>query len=314
MMEGHYLQIQNLTKTFKKNIVLSGLNLDIPKGKIIGIIGENGSGKTTLLNILIGYYKPDIGIVLFESKDIFREMYEVEQRFGFATQANAFYDKLSVVENLHYFGRLYNVNKKDLKKRIDELLDFLELKQFKNKLGSQLSTGMQRRLDIACSLIHKPDVLILDEPTEDLDPVLRKEILHLIKKINKEEGTTVIITSHLLEELEDLCDLVGILHHGRIVKVGTPEELEGEYSKEKVVTFELLSQSYAKFLKKLKKRAKIKNIDYIGDKVILTTKDGEKLLKIIPEMVKKNKEKLEYISLDKPSLDLIFEKIIKEGR
>ena len=313
-MEDRYIQIQNLTKIFKKNIVLAGMNLDIPKGKIFGIIGENGSGKTTLLNILIGYYKPDSGLVLFESKDIFSDLSAVEQRFGFATQANAFYDKLSVIENLYYFGRLYNVSKVDLKKRAQELLDFLELTPFKNKLGFQLSTGMQRRLDIACSLIHKPDVLILDEPTEDLDPVLRKQTLNLIRKISKEEGTTVVITSHLLEELQDLCDIVGILHKGRIVKIGSPKELEEEYSKEKVVSFEFASKDYANFLKKIKKGAKIGNIDYIGNKVILTTKDGEKLLRIIPEMARKSKEKLEYLSLDHPSLDLIFEKIVKEGR
>ncbi len=306
-----FIEIKKLTKVFNKKIVLDNITLDLPYNKIIGIIGENGSGKTTLLNTLVGFYKPTKGSVFFQSLDIFKDMRGVETRFGFATQAGSFYPTLTVEENLKYFGRLYNIPRRELKERINKLLNLVELEYAKKSLGGQLSTGMKRRLDIACALIHKPVVLILDEPTEDLDPMLRKELLNLIRRIN-ESGVTIIITSHLLEEVEDLCDMVAILHRGKLMEVGSPTEIEKKYGKSEVVRLELESRNYQAFVKELiKKRAKIQDVDYEGKKILLYTPKGDVLLDQIMKVAKSRRDKVVYVSADKMSLNIIFEIIIR---
>lgn len=306
-----FIEVKNITKIFGKHVVLDDISLDIPYGKIFGIIGENGSGKTTLLNTLIGFYKPTRGTIFFQSLDIFRDMHGVETRFGFATQAGSFYPKLTVEENLWYFGRLYNIPKSELRERIHKLLDLVELTYAKKTLGGELSTGMKRRLDIACALIHKPVVLILDEPTEDLDPLLRKELITLIKRIN-ENGVTVIITSHLLEEVEELCDVIAILHRGRLLKMGSPNAIESEYGKNEVVKLELESKNYQSFVKKLIQHGgKVEDVDYEGQKILIYTPSGNKLLGLIMSLAKSMKEKVNHISVDKMSLNIIFESIVR---
>lgn len=228
MPQPPYIQFLSITKGFNKNVVLDNLSMDIPYGEITGIIGTSGSGKTTILNILIGFIKQTSGKILFQSREVLKDITNVSTIFGFASQGGSFYYELSVQENLMYFGKLYGLKTKDLKKRIDYLLKTLDLEQARKILAKSLSTGMARRLDIACALIHSPKVLILDEPTEDLDPLLRKELIKTLKKI-RDDGTTIILTSHLLTELESLCDKIAILKNGKIVKMDTPSNLKKEY-------------------------------------------------------------------------------------
>ena len=179
MGKEEFIKIDKITKTFGKNKVLNNLELSIPHQGIFGIMGLSGCGKTTLLNILIGYWTPDKGKVLYNAIDILKNKGIMNQMFGFASQAGSVYQKLTVEENMYHFGRMYNMTKKDLKQRVPELLKFIDLEDSKDLTVEQLSTGMFRRLDIACSMIHKPRVLILDEPTSNMDPVLRKRILAL---------------------------------------------------------------------------------------------------------------------------------------
>ena len=226
-----YIEFENISKKFGNTLVLDNLNLSIPYGEITAIIGPSGSGKTTMLNLLIGFVKPTKGRILFQSRNIIKDFSNVTTLFGFAAQEFSFYGELTVEENLYYFGNLYKLKKEELKARADELLKLLDIDYARKTLAKRLSAGMGRRLDIACSLIHNPKVLILDEPTQDLDPILRKELVESIRKINKERETTVIITSHLLGEIDDLCDNIGILYKGKIVKIGSPEQLKRFYGK-----------------------------------------------------------------------------------
>ena len=194
------IEISNVSKSFGKKVVLENVNLNIQEGKILGIIGTNGSGKTTLLNMVIGFYRPTKGSLSFKGKDIQEAQKEVKNKFGFATQYNCYYPHLTSAENVAYFGSIYNLNENEIRSRVIELLKLVNLYEAKDVMAEHLSMGMQRRLDIACSLINDPEVLILDEPTEDLDPALRRDVLGLIKKVNS-SGTTVILTSHLLSEV-----------------------------------------------------------------------------------------------------------------
>ena len=231
MAQPPYIQFLSVTKAFNKHVVLDNLSLDIPYGEITGIIGSSGSGKTTILNILIGFIKQDSGKILFQSREVLKDITNVSTIFGFASQGGSFYHELNVQENLMYFGKLYGLKTKDIKKRIDYLLKTLELEAARKTYARSLSTGMARRLDIACALIHTPKVLILDEPTEELDPLLRKELIKTLKKI-RDDGTTIILSSHLLGELESLCDKIAILKGGKIVKMDNPTNLKKEYKTE----------------------------------------------------------------------------------
>lgn len=311
--DANFIELQSITKSYNKNVVLDDISFSIPKGSIFGIIGRSGCGKTTLLNIIIGFLKANKGKVLFNNKNIFKDMKNVEELFGFATQDFSFYDTLTIKENLEYFGKLYGLNKDEIKRRIETLLNLVELGDAENKLAIELSAGMRRRLDIACSLIHAPKVLLLDEPTQDLDPILRKGIVKLIKKI-KETGTTVVITTHLFGEIDYLCDQIAILNNGKVAKVNSPGELADDITKNKMITLETSSRNYKKLMNNIKK---IKYIDHIiesENRLIIHTPKPQKVLDDVVKIVKRHKDQIIFIQLSKPSLDDIFESIVMENK
>lgn len=313
MGEVPFIQVKNLTKRFGKNLVLDNITVDIPYGKIFGILGQSGCGKTTLLNLIVGFYKPTKGVIYFQGKDIFKDIHDVEKRFGFSTQGLSFYPKLTVIENLYYFGKMYNLEKKEIKERTEEILKLVDLSKAKNTVSDKLSSGMQKRLDIACSLIHEPEILILDEPTQDLDPILRKDVLALIKKIN-EKGTTVIITSHLLGEIDYLCENIAILNKGKILKMKSLAEIESDYSKNKIINIETIAHNYENYLKILRKNKDIDDISTEGKRLIIRTPKADSVMPFVLNLVKKNKDKIVSLHFTKPSLEEIFEKVIKEDK
>ncbi|MBT4576835.1 ABC transporter ATP-binding protein [Candidatus Woesearchaeota archaeon] len=301
-------ELKGVTKRFKDNLVLENLNLDIPQGSIFGILGINGSGKTTILRLLVGYYKPTKGEVLYLNKKLKKVEGKLRSEIGFTTQDSAFYPKLTVEENIKYFGALYGLPKKTIESNSDRILKLVELDHVRNRIAEQLSGGMQRRLDMACSLIHVPKVVILDEPTEDLDPLLRKDILHLIKKI-AEIGTTVIITSHRLEDIEIVCDRVAILHNKSMIRSGTLDELKEEYSSSEEIHLQTKNQDY---------RTIVKNISqydtyYVdGSRLVIRAKNAERILHEILHIIENTKDKLIYVDVQRPTLEEVFQSLTKD--
>jgi len=188
-------------------------------------------------------------------------------------------------------------------------IKFVELEDSKYTLAENLSSGMQRRLDIACSLINNPKVLIMDEPTQDLDPVLRKEIANLIKRIN-ENGTTVILTSHLLFEAEVLCDEIAILHQGKILEMGTPDQLKAMYSKNQEIHLKTSPGRYDLILKGLRGDKSISHVQHKGHKIIIFTPKAEHVLKRLLAVVARCGEELVDVDLRKPSLNEVFESLV----
>ena len=317
------LQIRGINKKFGKKEVLQNIDLDIKAGEIFGIIGMSGAGKTTLLEILIGFITPDHGTMMFLPKaanidlpksptliSVAKEPYIIKKTFGFATQEPSFYDKLTVEENLKYFASLYGIKQEEIEKKIDSILNFVDLPNEKATLAGELSGGMQKRLDIACSLVNDPKVLILDEPTADLDPISRKHIWDLIKRINK-EGSTIIIASHFLEEMDVLCDRIAWLHNKTVIHRGTPDELRKRYTQNKEIHLETESAHYEKLIKHLKSSS-IKKIITKPPKLILFTDDAEKALKKLLQAIDYTKETIVSVNVAKPSLDEVFESIVKK--
>lgn len=226
------LEFDHIKKRFGNNEVLKDISFSITEGDIFGLIGKSGSGKSTLLKILVGMVEADSGIIRFEDKNVLHKLNYLRKNTGFATQGNLLIDELSIKENSFYFGELYGIKRKKIKKRFNELLELLGLEGFGDTLIRNLSGGMEKRANILISLIHKPKLLILDEPTVGLDSMLREVIWKYIHKIN-EEGTTILIISHLLEEIEENCDKVGVLKDGEIIALATVEQYKNKYGKHK---------------------------------------------------------------------------------
>ncbi|MBT4540046.1 ABC transporter ATP-binding protein [Candidatus Woesearchaeota archaeon] len=229
------IEFVNIDKAFKTHKILDNLNLSINQGDLIGLIGKSGEGKTTLLRVLIGFYKIDSGSIIFKDKDITKKTSLIRDVVGFCTQDNSFYPELSIEENLFYYGRLYKIKRRKLKQTISKLLDLVDLTNHKKKLAGRISGGMKRRLDFAISLVHEPEILILDEPTTGLDPIIRKSIWDLIDKINK-DGTTIIVSSHLLDFIQEKCNKIGILNKGD-VQIYTMQTLKKRYPKAKNLNY-----------------------------------------------------------------------------
>jgi len=305
------IKFENVSKKFGKNQVLNDLNFSINNKDVYGIIGLSGSGKTTILNVLIGFLKTSSGKIFFKNNEITKNKKDILQSFGFATQTGSFYNRLTVKENLLFFGKLYKKQSTDLKTKVNELIELIELKGAENLLAKELSTGMKRRLDIACALLNDPEVLILDEPTEDLDPILRKEVLALIKKINLKKNTTIVITSHLLSEMETICSKIAILHNGKIMESGTPDKLKENYSKNEEIHLVTNPGDYDRILKNLS-HEKIKHIINKGHKIVVYTPNAELVLYHLIKAIEKSKERLVDLDVSKPTLEEVFESLTKK--
>ncbi|MGV8162995.1 MAG: ABC transporter ATP-binding protein [Candidatus Nanoarchaeia archaeon] len=308
------LKVQNITKSYGRKQVLNGLTFEVRQGEILGLIGSSGSGKTTLLNCLVGFVQPNFGEVTFRHENgtvSFSSVYHRPSKFkhiyGFASQIPSFYEKLTVKENLTYFGSLYGLSHDVLKSNVSTLLKLMDLENSSAILGKNLSGGMERRLDIACSLIHNPPLLILDEPTADLDPILRKNIWNILKKINQ-KGTTIILSSHHLNEIETLCDRIAILKEGSIIALGTAEELKEKFLKHKEVRIESIPGNYEKLGAFLQKKFKkdIASFDVKGGELILFCEKPQDFLNDLVTVVEQEKEKIIELKLVKPSLDQVF--------
>ena len=314
MAQQPIIQFFNITKIFGKNVVLDNLNLDISCGEIFGIIGRSGSGKTTLLSALIGFIKPEKGKIFFQGQNITNNIPDsVKQQIGFTAQEGSYYPRLTVRENLEYFGTLYNLSSSEIENKIPGILKLVNLDNDENKISSELSSGMQKRLDIACAIIHDPKLLILDEPTEDLDPVLRKEVLNLLRKINKEKNVTIIMTSHLLEEIEQICTHLAILHNKEILIEGTLNELKDYYSNNQEIILETYSGKYSALIKSLKQRKEVNKVIESDGKLLVYSPEAENVLRFIMKELESQDEKVLDLDMNKPSLSEVFESLIKEN-
>ena len=217
------LQIINLTKKFGEQIALNTINIEINNNEIIGLLGPNGAGKSTLMKSIVGALKIDQGAVLFDGKDIRENEIAVKKKMGFLPENNPLYREMYVKEYLNFVAELHQISKE----RIDEVIDLVGITPEKSKKVSQLSKGYQQRVGLAQAILHSPDLLILDEPTNGLDPNQIIEIRNVIKQIGKEK--TVILSTHIMQEVEALCTRVILIHEGNIIQDTNIEDFKGKY-------------------------------------------------------------------------------------
>lgn len=224
------LKANQLTKTFGNVKALDHCDLEIRKGEIFGYLGPSGAGKTTTIKLLTGQLHSDAGEVTVLGKNPFSP--EIRQQIGIMSDMSGLYEKMTVYENLDIFADIYGVKNK--KRKIKETLEAVDLYDNRKKKVEKLSRGMKQRLVFARTILHNPRLLFLDEPTANLDPATADEIRELITKLNR-NGTTVFLTTHNMEEADELCHRIALLNKGHIVECGSPEELKLKYSKKKVL-------------------------------------------------------------------------------
>lgn len=237
------IQVQNLSKTFQKLKAVDDVSFHISKGEIFGLLGPNGAGKSTTLNMMSTILKSDEGSIIIDGVEVESNAKACKHLIGVVPQEISLYEDLSAYENLLFWGNLYGVPSKELKETIDTTLNLIGLLDRKNDLIKTYSGGMKRRVNIAAALLHKPKVLLMDEPTVGIDPQSRNHIFEVIEKLNN-QGMTIIYTTHYMEEVERLCNRIAIIDSGKIIAQGTQSELkEMVQTKESIqLEFEMLSE------------------------------------------------------------------------
>ena len=231
------VKIENLVKSYGDTTALDHFELEVREGEIFGLLGPNGSGKTTAINCMLALLKYDRGSVQVLGKEMAPDEYDVKRQIGIVMQDVAVFEELNVYDNIDYFCSLYVKDKKRRRELTEEAIRFAGLSDYRRSYPKKLSGGLLRRLNIACGIAHKPRLIILDEPTVAVDPQSRNRILEGICELNR-QGSTVIYTSHYMEEIEQICTRIAIMDHGRSIAVGTKEELKSMIKTGETVTIE----------------------------------------------------------------------------
>ena len=301
------VEIRGLTKIFNGRKAVDGLNLAIEKGEILGLLGPNGAGKTTTIAMLSTILSPTKGTATVDGYDIRRQPKEVRRTIGVVPQDVALYDDLTAAENLAYFGKLYGVVGERLKKRIDELLRLVRLKDRTNDRVKSFSSGMKDRLNLAVGLIHEPRLLFLDEPTTGLDPQARLAVWEMVKKLQA-EGVSILLTTHYMEEANYLCDRVAIMDDGKVIALDSPAVLKKSIGKLEVIEVKATGIPRA-LLAKLRKLRGVKEVAQTSEGLRLLSPTADAILGQVVSLITSKKMRIDSLNVVQPTLEDVFIKL-----
>jgi len=299
------VETRSLSKSFGAVKAVNDISFAVESGEIFGFLGPNGAGKSTTIMILTTLLKPTSGQVLVSGYDVVTHPKQVRQSIGYVQQESTVDEYLTGRENLLLQARLNHIPKNQINKKIDDVLELIELSDKQNDPVITYSGGMRKRLDIAGGLLHQPKVLFLDEPTVGLDIQTRRKIWEYIKKIHKEFQMTIFLTTHYMEEADQLCDRIGIIDSGKIQIIDTPENMKNAMGNEVIsLTFE--NGNSEEFLAQLSKIDLIKKINKDNDKLVLFVSKGTEVFPKIFQISSSLEIKITSISLTRPTLDDVF--------
>jgi ABC-2 type transport system ATP-binding protein len=298
------IEVRNLIKRYNDFLALDHISFSIREGEIFGLLGPNGAGKSTTIGILSGLTGFDGGEVLFLGKKIGRNEMDSKRELGIVPQDIALFEDLTAQENLDYFGRLYGLKGKLLKERVKEALAFTGLTERRKDRPKGFSGGMKRRLNIACAILHHPKLIIMDEPTVGIDPQSRNHIMQSIKELNR-MGSTIIYTSHYMEEVEEICTKVAVVDRGRVIAQGTKEELKSLVSTEEKIMVELSTVNFT-MVEGIKKIESISECVVNGNRLDVVGKKGEKNVSRIIQVISESEADILSLNVEKPSLEAVF--------
>ncbi len=298
------IEVENLTKYYGKFKAVDDLNIYVEKGKIFGLLGPNGSGKSTTINCILSLLNYQDGKIKIFGEEMKPNSYNLKSKIGVVFQDVAVFEELSVYDNIDYFCGLYIKDKKIRKEYVADAIKLTGLEDFIKFRPKQLSGGLLRRLNIACGIAHKPELIFLDEPTVAVDPQSRNNILEGIKKLNK-DGATIVYTTHYMEEVEQLCNRIAILDKGKMIAVGTKEALKELILVGEKITVETDNLD-KKIIKKLKEQKNIIEVKYEDNILNVTYEKGEENLEEMISFLKDNNVFYSKIFSELPTLNDVF--------
>jgi lipooligosaccharide transport system ATP-binding protein len=270
---------RSLTKRFGSRLAVDHLDLDVPPGVCFGLLGPNGAGKTTTLRMVYGVTRPNAGTIRVFGIDVAHDPRRVRARLGVTLQENALIEVLSPAGNLRVFGRYHLIREPDLSKRVEQLIDLLELRSHAGVPVKALSGGFQRRLAIALSLMNQPELLILDEPTTGLDPAVRQALWSRIREL-RAAGTTILLTTHYMDEAERLCDVVAIISEGRVIAQDAPRGLIEHHLARDAVELDCTPEEEASLLRGLEATRRLR----VGRRLSIYVDDAAPLIEQISHL------------------------------
>jgi ABC-2 type transport system ATP-binding protein len=303
------IQTINLTKSFKSLIAVKDLNLEVKTGEIFGLVGPDASGKTTTLRMLCGILPPDKGEATVAGCDIRKEAESLKEKVGYLPQRFGLYGDLTVLENIHFYGDLYQVPKQKRKDRIEKLLQFANLKPFGKRKAQDLSGGMKQKLGLICALIHTPQILFLDEPTTGVDPLSRRDFWIILYDLLK-EGVTILFSTSYLDEAER-CSRVGLIYQGDLLIADTPSTVKARIGG---TILELRMENHKKGMELLEGNELIRSLVLSGDKIHVLVDDPQKSEKGIREILKRQGMEILDLGVVKPSLEDAFVSIVQGSK
>ena len=298
------IEVKNLSKEYKNLKAIDNLSFEVQEGEILGLLGPNGSGKSTTINCILSLLNFNRGNIKIFGKEMKPDAYDIKSKIGVVFQDVAVFEELTVYDNINYFCGLYIKEKKLRKKYIEEAIELVGLEEFKKFYPKQLSGGLLRRLNIACGIAHKPKLIFLDEPTVAVDPQSRNNILDGIKKL-RDQGATIIYTTHYMEEVEIICDRIIILDKGKILATGTSDELKELAKIEEKITVEI-NELQKKYIEEIKKLKNVDEVKYNNNLLLVRYTKGKNNLVELMEYLKKNKIKYSKIYSERPTLNDVF--------
>ena len=300
------LKVNEVSKSYKDKKVLKGISFSVKEGEILGLLGPNGAGKSTLINCICGLAKIDGGAVEVFGLDNSKNAKVIRQQMGVVAQDIVVVEELSAYENCMSMGGLYGLKGSELKTKVKEALEFVGLWDRRKDIPGKYSGGMKRRLNIACALVHRPKLLIMDEPTVGVDPQSRNYIMESIRKLN-DEGTTIIYTSHYMEEVEELCDRIVIVDEGTKIAEGTCEELVKEVSENEMIKIGISKgMPDAAKLEKLKNTKRVIEVVENEEGFVVKSAKGEDNLRDIIQFMNDEQIVFNTINVIRPSLEHVF--------
>ncbi len=299
------LETVELRKVFKGKTAVEEVSLYLDKGESVGLLGPNGAGKSTTISMISSLLTPTGGDVRLNGRSVVKNPQDIRKVLGVVPQEIALYNELSAYENLKFFGRIYKLKGKPLENKIQEVLEMVGLRERQKEMIKTFSGGMKRRINIAAALLHDPQIVIMDEPTVGIDPQSRNHILDTVRLLNREKGTTVLYTSHYMEEVEQLCSRMYIMDHGRVIASGTQEELRRILSGEDTLLIQLNEPSpeLAQELQAMKQVRQVEETDS-GLKLIVMKQSG--ILAEVVQTAERLGVQIVNIHVHTPSLEDIF--------
>lgn len=300
------IEVKELTKFFGSLLAVDHVSFEVKGKEIFGLLGPNGAGKTTTIRMICGMLRPTSGTVVIAEFDVSQKPQEVKRRIGLVPDISNLFGELSARVNLEFMGKLYGLDKKTRRERIDQVLELFQLKERQNDLVKYYSKGMHRRLTIAAALLHQPEILIMDEPTSGLDAQTARLVREIILNLNK-EGRTILLTTHQIDEADRLVQRVGIIDHGRLIALNTPEQLKNNIEGMHALEIKILNGvDQQKWLPILRQIEGVDNITLAEGKIRILSKDLSQIIPTVVNLVDKNGGKIENISVAQPSLEDAF--------